>query len=82
MCQIFFLGKKAIGGCSVYDDTEIMSHINELQNYVPEYVTKSEYNVLVVYGTVDENKMYIITDLVEFKRCIKKSSSDNFTSIV
>ena len=67
MSQIY-LGELLINtgsgsGGGSYDDTELRGYIADLQDYVPEYLTKAEYDVLVQNNTVDPNKMYIITDL-------------------
>ena len=63
MSQIY-LGELLINtGGGSYDDTELRGYIEDLQNYVPEYLTKVEYDALVQNNTVDPNKMYIITDL-------------------
>lgn len=66
MSQIY-LGELLINtggsGGGSYDDTELRGYIAELQDYVPEYLTKSEYDGLVSTNAVDPNKMYIITDL-------------------
>ena len=67
MSQIY-LGELLINtgsgsGGGSYDDTELRGYIEDLQDYVPEYLTKAEYDALVQNNTVDPNKMYIITDL-------------------
>ena len=67
MSQIY-LGELLINtgsgsGGGSYDDTELRGYIEDLQDYVPEYLTKAEYDALVQNNTVDQNKMYIITDL-------------------